>query len=211
MQTTHFTMGVNDFFDAVLPDFKRHNTIPLSVRGGKNVGVDLSIWLHIAIRSPNAALCLHMHPKYVPDEVVVELKRRHKILVNSGLVPHYVFDGKWHPIKWAAREACNKAHAEAWEPLPHFARLDFEQFPIACVASNVLDCWAATRGVIFKKDDTHQQKNIMLRACLPVAHLCLSRNSVTRTCNGLALRRWRWKRKPAPGAPIILINSNPSH
>jgi hypothetical protein len=54
--------------------------------------------------------------------------------------------------------ANDNPEVEAGTILPRFARLDFERLPISCVPGIVLDCWAATRGVIFRKDDSREQK-----------------------------------------------------
>jgi 5'-3' exonuclease len=113
-------MGLKDFFPDMLPGFKINNQKPLSVYGGSRIGVDLSIWLHIAVQSTEVALCLHMFPTYVPNEVLSEIQRRHHVLVDSGFTPHYVFDGKRHPIKRIARQAREGSFLEAWNRLEAF-------------------------------------------------------------------------------------------
>lgn len=98
------TMTVQDLWKYPLKNVKK-DKVSLSTLKGSTVAVDISIWLHQILGSiDEVANCVQMHPPYRPVRLLSEIKRRHKILVDSGLKPMYVFDGRRHPMKVVARE-----------------------------------------------------------------------------------------------------------
>jgi len=97
-------MTVNDLWRFPLKEVKK-SKVSLSTLCGQTIVVDLSIWLHQIIGVVDeVALFLQTKPAYLPRRLVRELWRRHKVLVDSGLKPIYMFDGRRHSMKVVARE-----------------------------------------------------------------------------------------------------------
>jgi hypothetical protein len=54
-------MGVKDLWRSIVPSVKKQPRQPLSDFTGKTVGVDISVWLHVACRDVNVATCYLQH------------------------------------------------------------------------------------------------------------------------------------------------------
>lgn len=78
---------------------KKHK-VSLSTLTGSTVAVDISIWFHQILGIiDEVAINVQMHLPYQPVRLVREMERRHKTLVDAGLKPLYVFDGRHHSMK----------------------------------------------------------------------------------------------------------------
>lgn len=113
-------MGIKDLWPNLLDSIKKKDAVSFSTFKGKTVGIDISVWLHKYCHTDVVAMCMNSVPQYVPTELLAKLQSNHRLLVNEGITPVYVFDGFRHPMKKVARVERDMRKNEAKEWLDEF-------------------------------------------------------------------------------------------
>ena len=106
-------MVVKQLFNELLPQIKKRAKEYLSMKfSGQTIGVDISIWLHQAYRLKDVVMCFILQPQYNPEAFLKAIQKHHCYLINCGITPFYVFDGKHHPVK-LVKESCKEQIKQA--------------------------------------------------------------------------------------------------
>ena len=103
-----------------IPGIKEKTPQPFSTAVNATIAIDISCSLHAFISRPKNALAACCVPPCPPTDVITSLESHHSKLVDSGIIPFYVFDGFKHPMKSATNQDRLKKRKAASDYLNSF-------------------------------------------------------------------------------------------
>ena len=113
-------MGVEDLWKYCIPGIKEKTPQPFSTAVNTTIAIDISCLLHAFISRPKNALAVCCVPPYPPTDVITSLESHYSKLVDSGIIPFYVFDGVKHPMKSGTNQDRSKRRKAASDYLDSF-------------------------------------------------------------------------------------------